>query len=150
MSSASFEFQTCQKEQIIEAWTLLTEKWRYRWEVIQPWLKQNRICCLLFWWCMSFWISLVSHIDITWNSNSDAALTLCTRCYKYGLMFGEFEIHVRRVNRDSRGILQKRFTIVACNCRVAQVIRLHYTLMNSLSDLLKQASWEHVIVPLLI
>lgn len=38
----------------------------YRREVIQPWLKPMKNCCLLFWWCLSFWISLVSHIEITW------------------------------------------------------------------------------------
>ena len=76
LPSSSLEFYTSSKEPIIEAWTHLTKNWQYRWKIIQPWLKQRRICFLLFWWCMSHLISSVSHIEITWNSHSDAALKL--------------------------------------------------------------------------
>lgn len=40
--------------------------------------------------------------------------------------------------------------IVTCDHRVSTVIRLDSALINPMSDLLKQAPWEHVIFLLLI
>lgn len=143
------------KEQITEAWTRLTEKNEKK-MTIQ--IRSNsamtkadeKLLSALLMMC-ELLNSLVSHIEITWNSHGDAALTLCTKCYKYGWMFWEFKLH--RFGEDSwqqrTAIVQpqKQITIPPCICWVSRVIGLHYAVMNSS---LKQASREQIITPLLI
>lgn len=77
-------------------------------------------------WCMSFWISLVSHIEMTWNSHDDAALTLCTinivwysfffsrrQCFE-NFNFAVFVTTVDRWRRQTKGILKHQKQIQKC------------------------------------
>lgn len=158
MSSTSFEFWTFLKikkrEPIIEAWTHLTEKWRYRWKVIQPWLKQKRnfaVCLLMMYEPLSFFgESYRNYLKQSQQSNCKVGAINTLGCFGNLNSRQLGEDGRQRMAEDGGGILQKQITLMTCNCGASQVIRLDYALINSMSDPLQQASKDHIIIPLLI